>query len=175
MLESLMSDMKTPVGDLPLAAAGIRLALATLLSGVIGLERESHGKPAGLRTHILVALAAALFTLLAFDMVAAISHDDPHIRSDPLRLIQALTAGLAVLAAGAIIHSGGAVHGLTTGASLWMVGVIGMTCGAGRAGLAVLATMLALAVLLLMRTVDKQLHRRRVPPDGDSGGDGGSV
>lgn len=168
MLENFAPDLAAPNGDLNLAVSGLRLGAAALFGGAIGLERESHRKPAGLRTHILIALAAALFTLLAFDMIAATSPSESHIRTDPLRLIQALTAGLAVLGAGAIIHSGGAVHGLTTGASLWMVGVIGMACGAGRIGLALLATALALLVLLAMRSIDAVIDRRRggnEPPD----------
>ncbi len=169
MLDQIIEDFRAPLGDLPLSVAGARMVIAALLGGIIGIERELHAKPAGLRTHILVALAACLFTLISLNLIAAIDPADSHIRTDPLRLIQALTAGIAVLAAGAIIHSGAAVHGLTTGASMWMVGVIGLASGAGRIGLAIMATLLALIVLLTLRLVDAWLKRYRKgqKPPGD--------
>ncbi len=161
MLDAIATDLHAPLGDLPLAVAAMRMVIAAFLGSLIGIEREMHAKPAGLRTHILVALAACLFTLIAINMVAATDPADPHIRTDPLRLIQALTAGIAVLAAGAIIHSGNSVHGLTTGASMWMVGVIGLSSGAGRIALALMATVLALIVLLLMRVADTGVRHYR--------------
>ncbi len=162
MWDAIVAQFVPPETDLPLAVSGLRLLVAGLLAGLVGIEREIHAKPAGLRTHILVALAACLFTLVAFDAVAAAGAGNAEvIRSDPIRVIQAVTAGMAFLAAGAIIHSGGSVHGLTTGASLWMVGGIGMSSGTGRLSLAVLVTAMTLVVLLLLRMVDAWMERRR--------------
>jgi len=155
MLELMLGDFSTPFGGVPFALVLMRMLAAMLLGGLIGWERETHAKAAGLRTHILIALAACLFTLLAADMIAVVPAGDTHIRSDPIRLIQSITAGVAFLAAGAIIHSGGAVHGLTTGASMWLAGAIGMSSGAGRIPLAILATVVALVVLLLMRRLER--------------------
>lgn len=133
----------------------LRLLLAAFISGAVGYERESKGHSAGLRTHILTALAAAVFTLLAFGIY------NGHGRSgDPIRIIEAVTQGVAFLAAGAIIQSRGQVHGLTTGASIWMAGALGVACGAGFYSLAAIA---AAATLFVLRVL-KWLEERAVDP-----------
>lgn len=141
----------------PGVAAG-RLVLAVVLGGLVGLERELHANAAGLRTHILIALASCLFALVAFEIVA-LAQADPAVQStDTLRLIEAVTSGVAFLAAGSIIVSGGKIQGLTTGAGMWLAGAIGLCCGIGKPGLAVMATALALLVLwLLKRLADRVL------------------
>ena len=135
--------------------AAIRLTAALVLGGAIGAERERSEKPAGLRTHMLVSMAACLFILVG-QQLSALSFGDPDaLRVDPLRLIEAVTAGVAFLAAGIIFTSGGRVRNITTGASLWLAGAIGLACGAGQTPLAAMATAIVLAVLFLLRLLEK--------------------
>jgi putative Mg2+ transporter-C (MgtC) family protein len=135
------------------AAALLRLTVAIFLGGMIGLERALHARTAGLRTHILVSLASCLFALLSFEILARF-HGEV---SDPLRLIEAVTSGVAFLAAGSIIVSGGSVMGLTTGAGMWLAGAIGLACGIGALALAALATLLALPILWALRTLSHKI------------------
>ncbi len=109
----------------------IRLLLAALFGGMIGFEREAttYGS-AGLRTHILIATVACLFTLLAFeiyDIALAGGSNNP----DPIRAVEATTAGIAFLGAGAIFQSRGNVRGLTTGAGMWLAGAVGVATALG--------------------------------------------
>jgi len=134
--------------------AALRLGSALALSGVIGFERELKGRSAGLRTHMMVGLASALFVLLAFELFGWVSQRDDPATADPLRVIEAVTAGVAFLAAGAIFRAGDSIRGLTTGAGLWLAGAVGAACGVGVIGLAALATALALLVLRLMRLLE---------------------
>ena len=119
----------------------IRLLLAALLGGLLGYERESRGKAAGVRTHILVAMGAALFVLLPGLGGMAMA--------DMSRVIQGLVTGVGFLGAGAIIklRSEQDVQGLTTAAGIWMTAAIGVACGLGRESTALISTVLALVVL----------------------------
>jgi putative Mg2+ transporter-C (MgtC) family protein len=144
-----------------LRIALIRLLLAATLGAAIGAEREIHAHTAGLRTHILVAMAACLFTLIAYEIMASEVEGAIGLQTDPLRLIEAVTAGVAFLAAGSIITAHGRVKGLTTGAGMWMAGAIGLACGSGRAALAIMATVLALLVLWLLQRVSAWLDLDR--------------
>lgn len=137
----------------PPAIVALRMIAALILGGAIGVEREVNSDGAGLRTHILVSLAACLFALLAFEMLA----DPTGKGSDPLRLIEAVTAGVAFLAAGSIITSGGKVKGLTTGAGMWMAGAIGLACGVGNITLAAMASVFAVVVLWMFRHFSRKL------------------
>lgn len=124
----------------------VRLSLALLLGFVLGYERESRGKSAGVRTHMLVALGSALFVLLPARMGMEI---------DALsRVIQGLVAGVGFLCAGTILkhHAAGEeqVQGLTTAAGLWLTAAIGLACGLGREITAIITALLALAVFALM-------------------------
>lgn len=128
----------------------VRLLLAALLGGVLGYEREQKGKAAGVRTHMLVAMGAALFVL--------VPQQGGMQLGDMSRVIQGVIAGIGFLGAGAIIknHSEENVQGLTTAAGVWMTAAIGIACGLGRESTAVLGTLLALAVLALVpRLVDR--------------------
>jgi len=133
----------------------IRLLAAMLVGGVVGLDREWRQKPAGLRTHMLVALAAAIFTVLAghISMMAR----DLGVQADPVRIIEAVTAGVAFLGAGAIFRSGDNVQGISTGASVWLAGAMGVACGGGFYELAALTTVLALVVLTVLGYVQYNL------------------
>jgi putative Mg2+ transporter-C (MgtC) family protein len=119
----------------------LRLLLAAVLGGILGYEREHHGKAAGFRTHMLVAMGAALFVLVPQQGGMQIE--------DLSRVMQGVIAGIGFLCAGAIIknHSEENVQGLTTAAGVWMTAAIGIACGLGRETTAVISTLLALTVL----------------------------
>lgn len=139
----------------PAAAMG-RLGAALLCGGLIGFDREVRERPAGLRTHMLVSLASALFTILTFEIMADLpATGTDRLGVDPIRVVEALTAGVAFLAAGTIILSKGDVRGLTTGASLWLAGAAGLATGLGLYWIAFLATGAALVVLVVMKGAEK--------------------
>jgi len=148
MLDAFLSDVLNT--RIPLLEMAARLSLAAVLGGAIGLDRERRNKSAGLRTHILVSLAAAIFTLITFEIFFEMQEITQDPRSDAIRIIEAVTAGVAFLAAGTIIQSRGAVQGLTTGASMWLVGAVGLACGGGFYAIALLGTFLALLVLIIL-------------------------
>ena len=141
------------IQSMSLGAALARMAAALIFGGLIGWEREAHARAAGLRTHMLISLAAALFTIIAMELTHIEGDADAAMTYDPGRLIEAVTAGVAFLAAGSIVISGANVRGITTGASMWLVGAIGLCCGTGDLMLAGMATLLALIVLWLIRVV----------------------
>jgi len=123
-----------------------RLAVAAALGAVIGLERELDEKAAGLRTHILVALGSALFTLVsAYGFSEFIGKD--HVSYDPSRIAAQIVTGIGFLGAGVIFRSGFNVRGLTTAASLWLVAAIGMAAGAGYWQGAVIGTVVGVVAL----------------------------
>ena len=145
-----------PADILHLAA---RLALATLLGAAIGLNREISLKPAGLRTHALVALGAAVATYVGLQLTG-FGRGDP---SAPSRIIQGIVAGIGFIGGGVILHHADvqAVHGLTTAASIWVVSATGVAAAAGLWRSAILAVVLALLVLTVGQTIDRALHRIR--------------
>ena len=131
-----------------------RLFVATLCGGLIGLEREIHGKVAGLRTHALVSLGSALIMLVSMDMFAAYRG----IASvDPTRIAAQVVSGIGFLGAGAIIRFPTGITGLTTAASLWVVSAIGLASGAGFFKPALAATILVLMVLFLFAQMGRFL------------------
>jgi putative Mg2+ transporter-C (MgtC) family protein len=146
----------------------LRLSVAVVVGGLVGFDREVRNKPAGLRTHILVSLAAALFTVITFELHAEVASKQRDATADPIRIIEAVTAGVAFLAAGAIIRSRGNVRGLTTGANMWLAGALGVACGSGYYAIAGIATAFALVVLIILGHVESKLQRRRVDEDESS-------
>ena len=147
---------------LPPLQAVLRTLMAVIVGCLIGLDRELRHKPAGMRTHILISLAAALFTLITFELHAQFAGNEDRT-ADPVRIIEAVTAGVAFLAAGAIIQSRGNVQGLTTGANMWLAGALGVACGAGYYVLAVIGTVFALIVLVVLGKL--QAHWADQNPD----------
>lgn len=143
----------------------IELAAAMFLGGLIGLDREAAEKPAGLRTHILVAGASALLVSVGESTVLeqAASSGTQIIRTDPIRIIEAVIVGLSFLGAGTIIRdrSGSHVEGLTTAASLLFTGVVAMTIALSEWAVAVGATLLALATLRLLPYVENRINRSK--------------
>ena len=158
MFEFLAQEFRGGPNAVPAGVVALRLCLAVVLGGVIGWEREHNARAAGLRTHMMISLASCVFALVALEMIALQTEDAGRIKADPIALIGAITSGVAFLAAGSIIISGGKVRGLTTGASMWLVGAIGLCCGTGKLMLAVQTTVMALVVLWL-------IHRFAERPD----------
>jgi putative Mg2+ transporter-C (MgtC) family protein len=160
-----VADEFSDLGDLEsLTRVVLRLLLAASLGALLGLERELTSKPAGLRTHMLVALGSAMFVLAA----SQAGLDDEGIS----RVIQGLLAGVGFLCAGAILKSDDQEHvfGLTTAAGLWMTAAIGLAAGLGREALAALSTLLTLGILLLERPVQRLLNDRRIRDRRGRGG-----
>lgn len=139
----------------------IRLLLATLLGGLIGLERELHGRPAGFRTHLMVALGAALYmgVSLHFYQVYGALSGNLAVRVDPGRVAAQIVVGIGFLGAGAIIRENASVRGLTTAACLWVAAAIGTACGAGMLLIAVVVTAISLISLLVLKRVEEGLSR----------------
>lgn len=114
------------------ASLAARLLLAAILGGLIGLERELHAHPAGMRTHLLVSFGAALFTIVSAYGFEAFTGASPAGVVDPTRIAAQVVSGIGFLGAGAIIKYGTSIRGLTTAGSLWATAAIGMTAGAGQ-------------------------------------------
>ncbi len=129
------------------------LLLAALLGGLIGLERTLRRKPAGLRTHILVSVGAALIMMVSIHMSAAF----PGSNVDASRIGSNVVAGLGFLGAGTIIRFGNSIHGLTTAASVWATGGIGLAVGCGYYGGAIQTTLVILIVLELLNLVERRI------------------
>jgi putative Mg2+ transporter-C (MgtC) family protein len=148
----------------------VRLAAAAALGGVIGIERELREREAGFRTHMLVSVGAALFTLVsAYAWTDFAFSQSSGVTFDPTRIAAQIVTGIGFIGAGAIIRQGLTVRGLTTAATLWMVAAIGMACGAGFYWAAVIATAIALVGLGPLRFVSKRMldrpHRRQLNVD----------
>lgn len=142
-----------------------RLLITTALCGAIGFERETRDQTAGFRTHILLGLGAALFTLVsAYGFApftqAALESDGRGIQFDPTRIAAQIVTGIGFLGAGAIIRQGTDVRGLTTAASLWAAAAIGMAAGAGYYFGAAATTVIVVATLYLLRQVRNALLAR---------------
>jgi putative Mg2+ transporter-C (MgtC) family protein len=133
----------------------IKLLFAAIAGAVIGFERELHDKPAGFRTMILIAVGAALFTILSIHMVG-----DSDV-ADRTRIAAQIVTGVGFLGAGAILHARGGVVGLTTAATIWAVASVGMAFGSGQYLLGILATVLVTAVLFGLSSAIESLEYRR--------------
>jgi putative Mg2+ transporter-C (MgtC) family protein len=135
-----------------------RLAIACLLGAAIGLERDMHGRAAGLRTNMLVSLGSALFMLISETVALLYSPGGANasgLRVDPSRIAAQIITGIGFLGAGAIIKEGINVRGLTTSACLWVSAGIGMACGAGLFELAIVVTLIGLFTLVVVNRLEK--------------------
>ena len=142
----------------------LRLALAAALGAAIGLERELREREAGLRTHLLVSLGSALFTIVsAYGFHAFLASGASVVRADPTRIAAQIVTGIGFLGAGAIIRQGLSVRGLTTAATLWVVAAIGLAAGAGYYSAAVVATVLVLVSLWPLRILAYRIFLRYRP------------
>jgi putative Mg2+ transporter-C (MgtC) family protein len=152
------------VPDLSWAEVLLRVALAGVLGGAIGAERELRERGAGLRTHMLVAVGAALFTLVSAYGWGDFRFSTPAgIVFDPTRVAAQIVTGIGFLGAGAIIRQGLSVRGLTTAATLWVVAAIGLAAGAGYYSAAVITTVLVLVALWPVRVAAYRLFSRIRP------------
>jgi putative Mg2+ transporter-C (MgtC) family protein len=141
--------------ELELAA---RLVIALVLGAVIGLEREIDRQPAGFRTHALVSLGSAFFTI-----ISAYGFADATL--DPSRIAAQIVSGIGFIGAGTILHQSGGIRGLTTAASLWSVAAVGMAAGAGLLLLAAIGTVLIVVVLSVLERVEGLARARLgIPP-----------
>ena len=129
----------------------VRLLLAAILGGVVGLEREIKHKPAGLRTNMFMCLGSALFTILSFELASEYSGDHTRIAAQ-------IIPGIGFIGAGSILHSRGSVVGLTTAATIFVVAAIGMAVGGGLYLLAVLATLIALLALYTLGQMEARFE-----------------
>jgi putative Mg2+ transporter-C (MgtC) family protein len=133
-----------------------RVSIALLCGAIVGLERELMGKPAGLRTCMLVCLGTAAFVRLGIDLEGE--------RGDPTRVLSQIVAGVGFLGAGAILTRGGHVEGVTTAATIWILAAIGAAAGAGHAGTAFALSLLTTLALVGLRPVERYLAALRGPP-----------
>jgi putative Mg2+ transporter-C (MgtC) family protein len=134
-----------------------RLALAALLGGILGLNREIALKPAGMRTHALVALGAALATITGLALAAPPGND----ASAPGRIIQGLVAGIGFVGSGVILHrrDNHTVEGLTTAASIWVIAAVGVAVGAGLWRASIIVVFISLILLVVGSPIDRFVHR----------------
>lgn len=141
--------------------AVIKLLLASLLGGLIGLERELHGRPAGFRTHLLVSLGAALFVVVSINFYRVYGNFSGGlpVGVDPGRVAAQVVTGIGFLGAGAIIQEKGSIRGLTTAACLWVAAAIGVACGAGMFMISLIVTTIALVSLLVLKQVEGVLNK----------------
>jgi putative Mg2+ transporter-C (MgtC) family protein len=160
----------------------LRLALAAVLGAAIGLERELREREAGLRTHLLVSLGSALFTVVsAYGFHSFLSSGQAVVRADPSRIAAQIVTGIGFLGAGAIIRQGLSVRGLTTAATLWVVAAIGLAAGAGYYSAAVVTTVLVIVSLWPLRILAHRVferfrpERERLLVDLEPGGSAGQV
>jgi putative Mg2+ transporter-C (MgtC) family protein len=164
--ELLSFQWATGAGPVSLQEASLRLVLAIVLSAAVGIDRELKHKPLGLRTNMLVALGAASFSLMALQLVHELAGGPSTIQVDPIRVMEAIVGAIGFLGAAAIIQGRFELFGATTGASIWVVGAIGMACGFGFYALALAVTVVGLFVLTVLGTLT---GRKRPSPEDQPG------
>ena len=147
----MTDELMMPEPDIAVQAT--RVLIAALLGAVLGLEREWRGKEAGLRTNTLIAIGAALFTVMSMQF-----------GGDPGRLAAQIVTGVGFLGAGAIMRTGANVQGLTTAALIWVNAAIGVAAGAGRIRLAALCTAITLVAMLVLIPLDRLFEHRKPKP-----------
>jgi putative Mg2+ transporter-C (MgtC) family protein len=139
-----------------------RLGAALLAGGAIGLDREWLRKPAGLKTHMIFALASAMMSITALEIYYS-ELDHPGGSPDATRIIQGIITGMSFLGAGAIIRGQHKIHGLTTGAGIWLAGGLGIAFGLGQYRVGIVALVFGLIVLIFIRMIEpKNIKDRRL-------------
>ena len=145
-----------------------RLGVAAACGALLGIDREVRQKTLGLRTHMLVSLGAASFTIMVVEMVHTFRGD--HLQLDPTRIVEGVIGGIGFLGAGAIIQERGELRGATTGAGIWMVGAIGMAAGFGFYLHAAVMTGFAVLVITVLGLLTHWLQANDSPPHGERPG-----
>lgn len=139
----------------------VRLLLAVVAGAIIGWERERHDKPAGLRTHMMVALGSAAFMVATIEFCKTFAVDGVEIRLDPIRAVAGIIGGVGFLGAGTIIQARGSVRGITTAASIWVAAAIGIACGMGLYAIALSCVVLALLILVVLGALEHRAFSAR--------------
>src|SRR5215813_12984339 len=132
----------------------LKLVLAAILGGIIGIEREIRDKPAGLRTNILICVGSTLFMSISTKVAQLLG-------GDPTRIAAQIISGIGFLGAGAVLHSHGFVLGLTTAATIWVVAGVGMALGSGMYLVAIFATAMSLATLYFLSFIEDRIQGRK--------------
>ncbi|MGF6175899.1 MgtC/SapB family protein [Ensifer sp. 4252] len=161
-MDQIAADMFPP-SHIPYQVIFARILGSLLMGAIIGFEREAKARPAGLKTHMLVCLAACTFAIISLESVYMKGFLDERVRIDPLRVVEAVTAGVAFLAAGTIIFARGQVQGLTTGSSLWLAGAIGLALGFGHWIIAAFAVGSAFLVLSVVGWLETEVKEETQP------------
>jgi putative Mg2+ transporter-C (MgtC) family protein len=158
----VLAALAVTVPSLSWSEALLRIALAAVFGGAIGLEREFREREAGLRTHMLVSVGSALFTITsAYGFHDFLVHPGGGvIRADPTRVAAQIVTGIGFLGAGAIIRQGLAVRGLTTAATLWVVAAIGLAAGSGYYSAALMTTIVVVFLLWPLRYIARRFFER---------------
>ena len=146
-----------------------RLILVTVIAGFIGFERERHGRAAGFRTHILVGVGSCLIMLTGIDLMTTLPNG---AGVDPTRMASQVISGIGFLGAGTIIRFGGSVRGLTTAASLWAVGGIGLAAGAGFLRGAIITGVVVFVVLFFFSPIERLIRKYPLHEDQGESGEG---
>ena len=153
-------DMDPSLSEIPEVLA--KFVLAIILSGLVGMERERKGRAAGLRTHIMVCLGATLITVVSHTITEQLAQANPQRIYDSSRVAAGVITGVGFLGAGAIIHVGLTSRGLTTAALIWFVAALGVAVGEGLYSTAILATTLALVVVIGLRYFESRFSAHEV-------------
>ncbi|HEX8786441.1 MAG TPA: MgtC/SapB family protein [Telluria sp.] len=137
----------------------LRLLASVLIGSLIGLDRNMHGKPTGVRTLGLVCLGASLLTMAGMNILSAHGQSDPSSLS---RVIQGLITGIGFLGSGVIVHENGSdrIRGLTTAASIWITAILGILCGMGSWQIAGIALVIVFILFVFGKPLEQALHRR---------------
>jgi putative Mg2+ transporter-C (MgtC) family protein len=168
-MQSFFESVTNPI-DVTFGAILTRMVAAMVCGGIIGIDRERRGKPAGFRTLMLVSLASAIFMIITFKLMQLSAEIYQNVNPDPIRVIEAVITGIAFLGAGAIIQSRGNVQHMTTGATIWLAGSAGVACGAGYLVIAAMTTVLGVVIVALVGYAEVHLHKAAETGKVESGG-----
>ena len=146
---------------IPAGEIAIRLLLGAAIGGIIGFEREVHGRAAGFRTQLIVCVASVLIMIVSENYYFYLHNIDASLRIDPARISAGALIGIGFLGSGVIIKSGYAVRGLTTAASIWIVSAIGLAIGGGLYFEGLLTAFITIIALMILRIVEKKITTMR--------------
>lgn len=155
--------------EIPILDMLARLIVASGLALCLGLERELRGKPAGLRSHMLVSLGSCTFIIVGMSVLFAAGEGGERSASiDPNRVVEGVIGGIGFLGAGSIIRSGGHIQGITTGASIWLAGAVGVAAGINNFPLAGMVTIMGLIIMVILGRLEHEVIESRVDKEVNS-------